>query len=189
MTKIPLVNGDFALVDDEDAEIVLKHRWYGYRPHNVSYAQATLFYGGKRQTIKMHRVVMREGDSHVLIDHINGDGLDNRKENLRRVAPSQNQANMRSCDKNKTSRFKGVSLKPNGKWFAQLQYCGKKQALGYFATESEAAAAYNEAARAAFGQYACLNDVPGDVVPHRLKKTYDGMKRDKNGRYVPRRSA
>jgi hypothetical protein len=93
-----------------------------------------------------------------LADHINGDTLDNRRANLRACDAL---GNARNCaGKGGSSRFKGVSWYPAyGKWMAQITVNYRRRCLGYFATELEAAEAYNRAAATAFGAFARLNDL------------------------------
>ncbi len=171
MKRIPLTNSKlFALVDDCDYKLISQYRWSLYRPHNVNYAVAYVMEGGKRKALRMHRVIL--GSEHAIIDHINGNGLDNSRGNLRAATSSQNQANMRSRTKS-SSKYKGVSRK-NGKWVAQIQYEKKKIHLGYYQSECEAAVAYNIAARKYFGEYACLNNVDESITPKRVRHNVSG---------------
>ena len=94
-----------------------------------------------------------------MIDHINGDLLDARKSNLR-VCTSQQNAFNRKPNSNKKSKFKGVSLKKGGvkkPWYGRITVNGKKIDLGYYATEKEAALAYDKAALEYFGEFAWRN--------------------------------
>ena len=108
----------------------------------------------------MHRLVMsrilgRELERNEIIDHVNGNGLDNRRENLRISTNSQNLANRRkNC--NNTSGFKGVQPKRK-KYSACVGFQGKKIRLGVYDTPEEAARAYDEKAKELFGEYANLN--------------------------------
>jgi len=96
---------------------------------------------------------------NMCIDHINGDGLDNRRSNLRFVTATQNQANSLKRKIGK-SKYKGVSFKKDKKkWVAYICPGGKYIHLGYFTEEKEAARAYNKAARKEYGEYCNLNDV------------------------------
>ena len=95
-------------------------------------------------------------------DHINNNGLDNRKENLREATSSQNAANSRS--KNNTSRYKGVRKLPDIKsgsrqWQARVKHNYREIHVGCFHTEEEAALAYNEKAVELWGEHAHLNKV------------------------------
>jgi hypothetical protein len=107
----------------------------------------------------MHRQVANPPDD-LLVDHINHNGLDNRRSNLRFATDSTNQQNARKSITKTTSRFKGVDfVKPTGKWRARISVAGKRLFLGSFTDELDAALAYDNAARKYFGEYACLNNV------------------------------
>jgi hypothetical protein len=149
MRKIPLKNGNFALIDDEDFELVSRWKW---RVHTKGYATCT----GNRL---MHRIIMRAQQGQQ-IDHINLDKLDNRKSNLRLCTNSQNHMNIKKY-KGKTSKYKGVYLdKSRGKWAADIKLNKKKIRLGRFPTEDSAGLASNVAAMKYFGPFALLNEVP-----------------------------
>lgn len=101
----------------------------------------------------LHRVIV---PTELTVDHRNGDGLDNRRENLR---PATDKQQMRNRPKipGSTSRYKGVFRAPTGRWTAQIKYDHKSRHIGMFATEEAAARAYDEAARRAFGEFARTN--------------------------------
>lgn len=102
----------------------------------------------------MHHFVFGK---RVLLDHIDGNGLNNQKSNLRECTYSQNGANRRKNTKT-LGRFKGVSFL-RGKWMARLQVMKKRLYLGYFTEEIEAAKAYNDAAVKHFGEFAHINQI------------------------------
>lgn len=108
--------------------------------------------------VLMHRLILLAPDT-TLVDHINGDPLDNRRENLRYATQSQQNANRHRTFG--ASRFKGVYRRRDGlKWCAQCRVPGGKQRyLGSFDSEEDAARAYNAAATELFGEYARLNDL------------------------------
>ena len=104
----------------------------------------------------MHRVIL-DAPAWRGVDHVNGNGLDNRRANLRFADQTFNQANARR-GRSSTSRYKGVTLvKKSGRWLAQTTRNGKTVFLGYHDTEEAAALAYDAYAREAFGEFACLN--------------------------------
>ncbi len=141
------------LIDDEDLHIV-----DGASIHvNISKGKAYLdvYKNGVRK--KLHRVIMGV-DGEYVVDHINGDTLDNRKENLRIATQKQNSYNRKS-----KARYKGIKLL-NGSYRAKpyqarITQDGKEISLGCYKTEEEAAEAYNTKAIELFGEFASLNDI------------------------------
>lgn len=111
----------------------------------------------REENVRLGRWVMHNPKG-LLVDHINHNILDNRRCNLRATTAAQNSRNRRP-HKNTTSRFKGVCRTRSGKWQAQIKVDLKSVYLGMFDDELEAAKAYNEAARKAYGEYAYLNPV------------------------------
>jgi hypothetical protein len=98
-----------------------------------------------------------------VVDHVNGDGLDNRRENLRIVTTAQNNYNRRPRKRPKSSQYKGVSLnRATDQWQAFIKKGDERRYLGHYASEQDAARAYNAAARHYFGEHAHINDVPND---------------------------
>lgn len=156
MKKIPLSRGLEAIIDDDDYELLSKYSWsVGGGTRRYPYAITTI---QKNKSLKMHRLIMR-AKKNQLIDHINHDTLDNRKENLRICTQSQNQAN-RKKHKKTSSKFKGVNFyKRVNAWRARIQINKKDINIGWFLLEREAAIAYNEVAKKHFGEFALLNDV------------------------------
>jgi len=151
MCGITLNNGMKALVDKEDFSALSRHHWTALKSRRTYYAV--------RGDVRMHRQIMNALPG-ILVDHINGNGLDNRRVNLRLCNATLNQANARSLRPHKTSRFKGVSWSTaHTGWFAQLQIERRKVNLGYYEDEEDAALAYNRAAIEHFGSFACLNDI------------------------------
>lgn len=145
MKKIKLTQGKYALVDDEDYEYLNQWKWYF---HSTGYAVRNCYKNGHRH-IKLHRFLLSAGKKEI--DHINGNRLDNRKKNLRRVFRKQNVWNSKKW-KNKTSS-KGVDFTRN-KWRARIGKNWKSIHLGYFKTEKEARKAYIKAAKEFHGEYA-----------------------------------
>jgi hypothetical protein len=162
MKKIALTQGQFAIVDDEYFEELNKFSWCLYKDHNTCYAKRKLpAIDGKKITLAMHRYILGLTDSKIFVDHINGNGLDNRRENLRVCTNSENLRN-RSKQKNNSSGFKGVSWhKASQKYSAQIKGIninGKKH-LGLYVCPIQAAKAYNEAAIKYHGEFAQLNEL------------------------------
>jgi len=157
MARIPLTRGRVALVDDADRELVeASGPWYPCPSNKTTYAMANVRRDdGGRTTLSMHRLLVPTADR---VDHINGDGLDNRRANLRAADRIENGRNMRPRG---PSGFKGITFrKPpwRGKpWHARISYDGKLHHLGCFDSPEEAARAYDAAAIQHFGEFARLN--------------------------------
>lgn len=157
MKKIPLTQGLHALVDDEDLERVSRYRWRAVKPYRIFYAKRDIQQDGQRTAEYLHRLVM-EARPDQAIDHINSDGLDNRRSNLRFATQSQNNMNSRKSKKVKTSQFKGVHwYKRDRKWVAKIMKNEKTIYLGCFTSEQKAALAYDQAAQELFGEFARPN--------------------------------
>jgi hypothetical protein len=153
--QVPISRGLFALVDDVDYESISKHVWtaQGTRRAGMFYAAR---YEGKKY-IYMHRAILGL-KSGQLCDHINGDGLDNRRENIRKCDTRQNNQNSRKPISGKTSIYKGVSYdKASRKYYACIRVDGKSKRLGLYSSEIDAAKAYDAAAKKYFGEFARLN--------------------------------
>lgn len=162
MKEIELTKGYKAIVDDEDFEYLNQFSWHTRIVKNTQYAKRTIRFP-KATTINMHREIMN-CPLNMMVDHINGNGLDNRKENLRICTRSNNLMNSSKPKSKATSQYKGVhklKLKnPNWKcWRSEIRLNKKAIYVGLFNTEKEAALAYNEAAKKYFGEYAKLNKV------------------------------
>lgn len=154
---IALSQGQHAVVDDGDYDWLSKWKWCASKGRHCYYAVRAEKTGDKYTFIYMHRVINGTplGKS---TDHIDGDGLNNTRANLRTATGQQNAANMRR-HRDGSSRFKGVSRNPdpgplNPKpWIAHIGINGKASHLGTFLTEEEAVEAYTNAAKEAFGEF------------------------------------
>lgn len=153
--KIPLSQGKFALIDPEDYPKVSQLKWCLFENKGKQYAHGQI----NRRTVYMHRVIMglKWGDKRHA-DHINGNGLDNRRSNLRVCTQAQNKAGY-SLSRRNTSGYKGVCWYKgrNKSWCARIMARGKYYQLGYFKDAKEAARAYDKAAKELHGEYAKLN--------------------------------
>ena len=162
MKEIPLSNGMIALVDDEDYELVSQYTWTAWKPSRSRtwYAVSGLNRGRGANVVLLHRFIMRPKEDEQ-VDHISGEGLDNRRiTNLRIVTPAQQTYNRLPQKGKLYSDYKGVTwCKSSEKWKAQIMKYGKNYALGYFNDEVEAANAYDLKALELFGEYAKPNFV------------------------------
>ncbi len=160
---IKLTKGKYATVDAADYEWLSKYKWYAGKAERSGTFYAWRSEHGK--TITMHREIMKPPPGKV-VDHINGDGIYNRRCNMRNCSQMQNSQNTRRRAKaGKKSQFRGVF--PRGsKWQAAFQYDGKYYYLGLFDTEAEAALQRDRKALEMAGEYAQLN-FPREVLEER----------------------
>jgi hypothetical protein len=155
MITIPLTKGYSTIVDDEDADLGCL-KWYSGVVRWGPYAQrdAPMVGGVRGKVMLMHRVIAeRMGiDTSQMIDHINGNPLDNRRANLRSASASENARNVSGERANNTSGAMGVHFdKSRSKWMAFIRIDGAMKNLGRFATLEEAQAARLEAERKVWG--------------------------------------
>ncbi len=160
--KIPLQNGEFAIVDKEDYERCMEHTWtYNQKPKNIETKV-------KKKTILLaHFLLGKPKENHVFIN-ANLNKLDYRKENIVQVSTSNKNFISGPRSDNKTG-YKGVSWsKKRKKYVAQIRFKGCNRNLGFFDDKDEAAITYNKAARELFGEYCFLNTIG---VDNRIKRS------------------
>jgi hypothetical protein len=150
---IPLTQGLEAVIDAEDLPMVTGKNWRAARDGLQVYALTDVRdSSGKKTCISMHRLILRS-PAGLGVDHRDGDGLNNRRKNLRPATKAQNGQN-RPQNKNNTSGFKGVSWHAQrGRWRAQIMVAGRKKSLGLFDTPEDAHVAYCRASAKFHGAF------------------------------------
>lgn len=161
--EVPLTQGQHALIDEEDAQMVMQYRWSVRRGRHTWYAVSYRGRGRHARPVFMHRLLMglegRRARS-VEVDHVDGNGLNNTRANLRLATRAQNARNHRRSAAN-TSGYMGVSWHAGSRtWCVQIRAQGRALRVGLYRDLDDAARAYNEAARRYYGPFARLNDVP-----------------------------
>ena len=154
MKKIELTQNYYTIVDNRDYKWLKDYNWH----YSRGYAATRIMLDNKPYVFYMHRAIMglEKWDKNQ-VDHIDGNGLNNRRQNLRIVTPSNNSQNRRPR-KNCTSKFKGVSFSKNHrKWATGIRVLGRYIFLGYFRDEKQAALIYDKAAKKYFGEFAKTN--------------------------------
>ena len=157
--RIVLSRGKYAIVDVKDYGWLSEYKWFVQEGQRTFYAyrRERVRKGGKQLGIAMHREILKAGKGE-LVDHINHDGLDNRRANLRKATRAQNAQNRRKPRVKSKSRYKGLAWqKRTGKWSVRIHVNGEHKCIGTFTNESEAARAYDAAAREYHGEFAVLN--------------------------------
>jgi hypothetical protein len=156
--EIQLTKGQVTIIDDVDADLA-DLKWYALAHHSGRFYAIRMSSGPNRMMIYLHRVILERMAGRPLakteyVDHISGDKLDCRRENLRIATNAENLQN-RGMQRNNTSGFKGVSwYRRDGKWHARIGFNGKDKHLGYFDTAEAAYEAYCKAARELHGEFA-----------------------------------
>lgn len=157
MKYINLTKGYRTKVDDEDYLKLLNRKWQVQEKAFCRYASTSIQKNGISKTVRMHRLILGVLPGFQ-VDHINGDGLDNRKCNLRICDNSQNNQAFRVKRLNTDSKFRGVHWdKGNKRWRAEICVFYRKKKLGRFRNEVDAAKAYDIAAKKYFGEFAQQN--------------------------------
>jgi hypothetical protein len=151
--EIPLTQGKVALIDDEDFERVSQFKWHALkRPAGKFYAEGKV--NGRK--IRLHRFLM-DAPTDMEVDHIDNDGLNCQRYNMRLATHAENGKN-RSMGRDNTSGFKGVHFaRRYGKYQVRIVADGIRYHIGYFDNPVEAARAYDAAARKLHGDFAALN--------------------------------
>lgn len=144
------------LIDRDDLDKVSGLHWNIVKHNNVLYCRASSrkHLGTSRSFVFIHRLIL---GNPRLVDHKNGNGLDNRKSNLREATHSQNSMN-RDYPRS-VNQYRGVTFVRPGKFQARITVNGKRESLGYFSSDSEAALAYNQASKKLHGEFGRLNVV------------------------------
>lgn len=156
--KIELTKNKYCIVDSDDFEILNQFNWCAIQKRDVFYAGRGIWQTNTKTTkiVYMHKIILK---TTLMVDHINGNTLDNRRSNLRICTNQENLRNSK-LQKNSTTGFKGVYKRKDLKskpYAASIKSNGKTKHLGYFSTKELAAIAYNEAAIKYFGEFARLN--------------------------------
>lgn len=161
--QIPLTRNQITIVDSIDADLAL-FKWFAASSCKTHYAKRSIKKTDSGQTVeRLHRVILerilnRPLEKGEIVDHINRDGLDNRRCNLRLASRADNNRNA-SVRSDSTSGYKGVGRNWM-KWKASIKYNGQDIYLGSFVDILDAARAYNKAALEYFGEFAYLNVIP-----------------------------
>lgn len=183
MKKINLVNDKFAIVDDEDFEYLNQWNWSIKKSYNSFIAVRDQRSFNKRKMILMHREIMKVKDPKIQVIHLNGDCLDNRKENLYPGSKQDVNFSRKKNYHNKT--FKGVTFRRSlGKYIAAISKDGIKYSLGTFFKAEEAAMVYDKAALELHGDIALTNKKQGLIEYNRLPDVKINFNIDKRGSSV-----
>ena len=148
----------YAIVDPADYERLKGYEWLARKATNSFHARRFIPGGkGKKRIIYLHQEMIQVPKGMV-VDHINQNGMDNRRANLRAATWAQNAHNRKKYLKPGSSIYKGISWnKQSRNWKARIGFENKIIFLGHFKNEIDAAKAYDEAAKKYHGEFACLN--------------------------------
>ncbi len=163
VVAVPLTRGYVAWIDAEDAAWAAAFTWHVGLNRHTAYAVCHAS-RPRRTTRRMHREIVGAPPG-VEVDHINGNGLDNRRANLRLASHAENMRNRMGLGGR--SRFKGVRCR-GSRWRSIIHFEGRRILLGTFDTEEQAARRYDEAAAHYFGAFAWLNFPDETPEPYRV---------------------
>ncbi len=160
----PYSLGLVAIINKDKARQVarISTTWYAHQPNGntySTYARTDVWKHNRRKRVYLHRIIAKaqQGDT---VDHIDGDGLNCRSQNLRLCTVSQNAANRKGLQVNNMSGYHGVYWVAHAKkWCSKIQFQGKSVWIGYFDDKKEAAHNYNQFAKELFGEYATQNRI------------------------------
>jgi hypothetical protein len=164
--EVVLTKGYIALVDDIDYEWITKYRWKALTTSGTTYAVRTARSPGSKTndiTLLMHREILKP-DNDMVVDHIDGNGLNNQRSNIRQCSQSQNLINKKRKN-GLSSIYKGIYWnKERNKWQAQIARPGMgNMYIGRYVSEIDAANAYDEMARIFHGEFAQLNNADVNI--------------------------
>jgi len=158
MKRIKLTKGQYAIVDDADFEWLNQWKWYVGKGRCTFYAHRSSKVNEQWETVYMHRFIvgLTKGDGRE-VDHEGGNGLDNRRENLRICTHSENMQNRQTIKKGKSCKYQGVCKIRSGKWYAYIMKNYRHYSLGEHVTAKAAAQAYDRKALELYGPDAKTN--------------------------------
>ena len=152
---IKMTQGKRAIIDAKYYPLARNYRWRPLKSHKTFYAISSPLKKGISKTVRLHRLILNVTNPKIQADHIDRNGLNNRRNNLRTCTPHENNWNRYSVSK---SGFRGVVF-CHGIWKASITVYGLKIKLGRFQDPVSAALRYNVAAKKHFGKFAVLNKV------------------------------
>lgn len=153
IARVHMAHGHEAIVDIQDVDVIATHHWYSSKGRKTRYAYSDVGKRPNRKHVAMHRLIV-DAPSGLVVDHINGNGLDNRRDNLRICTVRQNLMN----EPPRKGAYKGVSrCATTNRWVAQIKSNRSVIFIGRFDTPEEAARAYDERAFEMHGEFAFLN--------------------------------
>ena len=157
MKEIQLTQGKVALVDDEDYDKLMEYKWCANKIGNTFYAVSRIKIDGRWATLYMHKFIIGDHLSKTMVDHRDGNGLNNQRYNLRPASKSENAINSVKR-KNCSSKYRGVYRdEERQKWQSYIKINGKRKHLGRFDIEEDAAIAHDVAAIKRDSEFRRLN--------------------------------